>query len=450
MAVEPAKKILVIDDDPTVVTIVKTFLKEATNRGQVEIQQAASGEEGLHRTLDWLPHLAFCDVRMPGLDGFEVTRRIREKGLATAVVLFSACSEQEFVEFTQRAQQAGAEAFLAKPPKAHEIQFLVNYVVRMESAVRQARRKNQALEQAVTELNRYQQQITALNDELQKEKERLKTNLDEMVQLNVQLESKNDQILTLNKELVTSFRSTVNMLTNIIELHQTSHRGHPERVEKMSGFVADKLKLPAHQVEHIRTAARLHELGIVSKPPNGNGQGKNKQEDAARKFTHHTLLGEMLLRNYPGFEMTANIIRHLYENVDGTGIPDGLAGNMIPIGSRIVSAASFYDHARVNQPGAQPMGLMKLLENEQGTRYDEDIVSLLGEFIQSDQFKQLDIIECTVFTLQEGMHLASDMVSQSGISVLRKGTVLDKSTLNNVLRFNNLDPIVGTVKVRKV
>lgn len=450
MSVEPAKKIMVIDDDPTVITIMKTFLKDAQNQGQVEIRQASTGEEGLQKVIHWHPHLAFCDVRMPGLDGFEVTRRIREKALPTAVVLTSACSEQEVLEFTQRAQEVGAETFLPKPPKVHEVQFLVNYVVRMESAVRHVRDKNQALEKAVMELKAYQQRVTTLNDELHKEKSRLKNSLDRMRQFNVQLENKNAQVQKLNQELVTSFRATVNMLTHIIELHQAGHRGHPERVEKMSGFVAEKLRLPAEQVEHIRTAARLHELGIVSKPGNGNGQDKNKEPDSARRFTHHTMLGEMLLRNYPGFEMTANIIRHLYENVDGSGFPDGLSGGSIPIGSRIVSAASFYDHARVNQPGAHPMGLMKLLEKEKGTRYDEGIVSLLGEFIQSDQFKSLDIIECTVFTLQEGMQLASDMVSRSGVNVLRKGTVLDQSTLNNVLRFNHLDPITGTIKVIKV
>ena len=73
----------------------------------------------------------------------------------------------------------------------------------------------------------------------------------------------------------------------------------------------------------------------------------------------------------------------------------------------------------------------------------------MGEFVQSQHFKELEVTECSVFALQEGMKLASDVVSQSGTQVLRKGVVLDKGTLYNILKFNNVDPIAGNIKVQK-
>lgn len=448
MNAELAKKLLVIDDDPTVPALVEVYLKEALAQAQVQIQKAMSGEEGVQKALAWKPDLIFCDLRIPGPDGFEVIRRIRQFGLHAVAILMSGCAENEILGLTQGAQKAGAEAFLPKPLKAHEVHFFVNYVLRMLTMSRGLQGKNQQLEKAILDAKAYQEKITGIAQGYQKENKRLEAKLQDVTRKNLQLEAKKQQVEALNEDLVRTFRATVNMLTNIIELHQAKHRGHPERVEKMSDYVAQKMQLPQSQIEHIRTAARLHELGIVTQPANGNGHTAKKKEDAPPRI-HHTHLAEMLLRQFPGFDPTAQIIRHLYENVDGSGIPEGLSGDMIPIGSRIVSAASFYDHARVSHPGESPGAIMKLLEKEKGTRYDEDIVSLLGEFVHSSRFKDIDTIECTVFTLQEGMQLASDMYSRSGTSVLRKGTVLDRSTLSNVLRFNNLDPIISTIKVRK-
>ncbi|MGP0629357.1 HD domain-containing phosphohydrolase [Nitrospina sp. 32_T5] len=449
MNTELAKKLLVIDDDATVSALVEAYLKEAVAQAQVQVQKAMSGEEGVQKALAWKPDLIFCDLRMPGPDGFEVIRRIRQFGLHAVAVLMSGCAEHEILELTQGAQKVGAEAFLPKPLKAHEVHFFVNYVLRMLTVSRQLQDKNQQLEKTVLEAKEYQKKIIGIGQGLQKENKRLQAELKEASRRNLQLEAKNEQIEALNEDLIRTFRATVNMLTNIIELHQSDHRGHPQRVEKMSDFIAQKLQLSPHQIQHIRTAARLHELGIVSQPANGNGHAK-KENPSGPPRVHHTHLAEMLLRQFPGFDPTAQIIRHLYENVDGSGIPEGLSGEMIPIGSRIVSAASFYDHARVSHPGESPDTVMKLLEMEKGTRYDEDIVSLLGEFVHSSLFKDIDTIECTVFTLQEGMQLAADLYSRSGTSVLRKGALIDKSTLSNVIRFNNLDPIVSTIKVRIV
>ncbi|MBT5375704.1 MAG: hypothetical protein HOL15_02705 [Nitrospinaceae bacterium] len=58
-------------------------------------------------------------------------------------------------------------------------------------------------------------------------------------------------------------------------------------------------------------------------------------------------------------------------------------------------------------------------------------------------------MECSVFALAEGMELASDIFSESGINLLRKGTVLDQETLGKILRFHNVDPITGIIKVKQ-
>lgn len=447
MATDTDKRILFIDDDPSVVPIVEAFLNDFLKSGSLYIEKAVSGEEGIQKMDALKPEIIFCDIKMPGVSGFEVCKAIRDSGWSSAFILMSACEEDEKKDFTLQAREAGADGFLTKPIQYNELLFVVNYVLKMERLNENLNKKNLLLENSLDDLQKSQDQVNNLNKEMQEERRRLKNNLEDMVRLNAQLEAKNDQILSLNEDLVRNFRSTVNMLTDIIEMRQAQHPGHPERVEKISGFIASKMQLPEHQVESIKTAARLHELGIASQPiADKKAEGNS---EIRQKYAHHTLVGERLLKQFPGFGRVADIVRHLYENVDGTGLPDGLTGNLIPVGSRIVSAASFYDHARLNKPEENPIDILKLLEEEQGRRYDEDVVSFLGEFVQSQYFKDLEVTECSVFALQEGMKLAADITSQSGTQVLRKGVVLDKDTLYNILKYNNVDPIAGNVKVQK-
>jgi len=169
-------------------------------------------------------------------------------------------------------------------------------------------------------------------------------------------------------ELTQRFDSTVGLLTNSIELNQSRHRGHSERAADIAVFIGRKVKLTQDSIENLRIAARLHELGIVSLPRDETVE-EALDEGKSRHRTSHPMVADMLLKGFAGFEPVAELIRHMHENVDGSGKPDGLV-------------------------------------------------------------------------------LASDIYSQSGINLLRKGTVLDQDMAVNILKFNNLDPVEGQVQVK--
>ena len=157
----------------------------------------------------------------------------------------------------------------------------------------------------------------------------------------------------------------------------------------------------------------------------------------------------MLLKVFAGFDAVAELIRHMHENVNGSGKPDGLAGENIPLGSRILSVASFYDHYRVAHPDSSVLEVLIRVEKANGTWFDENVVAFLSEFARSQSpADDAKTLSCSVFALKEGMELASDMYSESGINLLRKGTVLDRDMVSKILKFNNLDPIAGQVIVK--
>lgn len=372
------------------VKVVEKILENALEPDLIEFHEALSGERGLKKAGELQPNIVICDIHLNGMNGFEFCRRIRQSGIQSTVILMSAYEESE--DYAIQAKEAGADAFLIKPIKKGELLFAVNFIL--------------------------------------------------------QIEHLNQTVRARNQELIQRFDSTVGLLTNIIELNQSQHRGHSERVADVAVFIGRKMKLPQDSIENLRIAARLHELGIVSLPRDETVE-EALDEGENRHHTSHPLVADMLLKGFAGFEPVAELIRHMHENVDGSGKPDGLVGEQIPVGSRILSVASFYDHCMVAHPDSSILEIVKRVEQANGTWFDENVVAWLSEYALSrNRIGEEKTVSCSVFALKEGMVLASDIYSQSGINLLRKGTVLDKNMVVNILKFNNLDPVEGQVQVK--
>jgi response regulator RpfG family c-di-GMP phosphodiesterase len=419
------KKLLFVDDDPAMVKVVGKILGNALRPELIEFHEAESGEKGLEIASELQPDIVICDINLPGMNGFEFCRKIRQSGLHATVILMSAYDENE--DYAIEAKAVGADAFLIKPIKKGELLFVVNFILRIEH------------------LN---ETVLGKNHELQEDQRRLNDNLKDIMRMNSKLESQNTQISSMNKELAERFDSTVGLLTNIIELNQSQHRGHSERVAEIAVFIAQNMGMSQDSIESLRTAARLHELGIVSLPRDETVE-EALDEGKSRPVTSHPMVAEMLLKGFAGFESVAELIRHMHENVDGSGKPDGLVGEQIPLGSRILSAASFYDHYMVAHPDSSILEVIKKVEQANSTWFDENVVSFLsGYALSQSQSSDEKTLSCSVFALNEGMVLASDIYSESGINLLRKGTVLDRDMVNKILKFNNVDPIAGQVQVK--
>ena len=294
-ATNTKKRLLFVDDDPAMVKVVGKILENALGPELIEFHEAVSGEKGLEKLGELQPDIVICDINLPGINGFEFCRKIRASGFHATIILMSAYDENE--DYAIEAKEVGADAFLIKPIKKGELLFVVNFILRIEH------------------LN---ETVLDKNYELQEDQRRLKDNLKDMMRMNSELESQNSQITSMNKELVERFDSTVGLLTNIIELNQSQHRGHSERVAEIAVFIAKKMKLSQDAIDSLRTAARLHELGIVSLPRDETVE-EALDEGKSRPVTSHPMVAEMLLKGFVGFESVAELIRHMHENVDGSG-----------------------------------------------------------------------------------------------------------------------------------
>ncbi len=125
---------------------------------------------------------------------------------------------------------------------------------------------------------------------------------------------------------------------------------HSTAVIEMAGAVARNLGLNSAEVERVRSAALLHDIGKVAIPDEILHKPGPLTDDEWNLMREHPVIGERILRVLPGLGTVARIVRHEHERWDGGGYPDGLVGEEIPIGSRIIIAADAYHAITSDRP----------------------------------------------------------------------------------------------------
>ena len=128
---------------------------------------------------------------------------------------------------------------------------------------------------------------------------------------------------------------------------------HSESVVEMSAGVARALGLSPSQVEVVRSAALLHDIGKVGIPDAILHKPGPLTPEEREVMAEHPLIGERILRSIGGFGAVADIVRHEHESFDGGGYPDGIEGDEIPIGSRIILACDAYHAMTSDRPVPQ-------------------------------------------------------------------------------------------------
>jgi diguanylate cyclase (GGDEF)-like protein len=155
---------------------------------------------------------------------------------------------------------------------------------------------------------------------------------------------------------------------------------HSNAVIEMSAAVARYLGLRDTEVERIRSAARLHDIGKVAIPDEILHKPGPLTDDEWRLMREHPVIGERILRVLPGMSGVARIVRHEHERWDGAGYPDGLVGDQIPLGSRIIIAADAYHAITSDRPYREARSHRDAVEELTrcaGTQFDPTVTAAL-------------------------------------------------------------------------
>jgi diguanylate cyclase (GGDEF)-like protein len=179
-------------------------------------------------------------------------------------------------------------------------------------------------------------------------------------------------------------RTAVAALAAAIDARDNYTMAHSEEVVALACEVARRLALPPGEIAKVRDGAMLHDVGKVAIPNEILYKPGPLTMEEWEVMRRHPVIGERILRRTPELEPIAPLVRHEHERWDGTGYPDGLAGEQIPVGSRIILACDAYNAMITARPYRDPMSpgeAIAELENGAGSQFDPRVVSALVQLL---------------------------------------------------------------------
>ena len=182
-------------------------------------------------------------------------------------------------------------------------------------------------------------------------------------------------------ELSSAYKGTALLLGDVVEADDAYTGSHSRGVVELSLGVAERLGLDARQCRNVEFAALLHDVGKIAVPKEIINKPGPLDDDEWAIMHRHTIEGEEMLNRVGGvLSEVGRIVRASHEDYDGTGYPDGLAGEEIPIEARIVTCCDAFSAMTTTRSYRQAMPVEKALEEVRrcsGTQFDPQVAAAL-------------------------------------------------------------------------
>ena len=320
-------RILIVDDEE----VIRRLLRQKLSSEGYQCQEAGNAAQALDELRSKPVALVILDIKMPGKLGIELLPELRASYPDTAVIMATAITN---TSTAIQCMKQGAYDYLTKPFNLDEVVLNVN----------------RALEKRrlVLENRAYQQ------------------HLEEMVEKQA-------------KKIRAAFLNAITALAYALEAKDKYTSGHSQRVTKISVAIVKKLGMPQGSINEIRLAGLIHDIGKIGVRESVLNKPAKLTDDEFKHIKSHCEVGEHILTPIVEDEEILKMVRHHHERYDGTGYPDRLKGEQIPLGARILAVADTYDAMTSERPYREAMideTAYAEIERCKGTQFDPEVTDV--------------------------------------------------------------------------
>ena len=331
-------KILIVDDEITNIRLVRDILRI---HGYTHVHSTTDPREACGLVEEIQPDLILLDLHMPHLDGLGVMQQLHSGQAPDVFLPIMVVSGDYSPEVKLEALASGAKDFLPRPFDAIEIQLRIANLLEARFLQVQLRQHNEELEERIYERT---------------------SELDQ-----AHLEVKEAQMEIISRLALAG------------ELHDNDTGDHTRRVSLIASLIAQSLELPPEQVELLRQAAPLHDVGKIGvSDPILLKQGPLTRVEFESMKEHCRIGAQVLSGGSAELVKLAEVIAlNHHERFDGSGYPQGLCGEEIPLMARILSVADVFDaltHERPYKAAWPVQDATAEIQSQSGKQFDPQVV----------------------------------------------------------------------------
>jgi len=329
----PQSRVLVVDDDPTICELLTAKLRFSGFRSQF----CTDGQDALNLLSKEAYDAIISDLNMPGVSGLELLEATRRLAPHTAFLM--ATGEND-VSVGVAALKQGAADYLLKPFQLEAVMVSLRRALEMK--------------RLEAEVEEYRQHLESMVEQRAK-------------QLTAALE-RNER----------TYDETLEALAAAVDLRDNDTAGHSRRVTLYALEMAAKLNFSRDQLKQLERGANLHDIGKIGIPDSILFKPAKLTPEETAVMQTHARIGYEFMSRVAFLSSAAQIVLTHHERYDGTGYPQGLAGEEIPLGARIFAVSDTLDAIMSDRPyrRGRPYSVARAeIEREPGRQFDPLVVA---------------------------------------------------------------------------